>query len=84
VGRCAKTNFYERFGNPLRLAVEHVSFDKDPLGSAHRREKILKAYDSLLRDILKREPTINELLGSTRICEANAGVRTLAVQATTA
>lgn len=58
-------NFHKRFGG----RIEMVFLDKplEPTDQKIRNLKILKAYTLLLTEILKREPTEEELLGIVKI-----------------
>ena len=58
-------NFHKRFGD----RIEMVFLDKplEPTEQKIRDVKILKAYTLLLTEILKREPTPEELLGIVKI-----------------
>ena len=66
-GRSIKDNFNRRFGDPARIEIEYA---KDKIASseeAYRSEQISKAYTGVLKGILGREPTQDEIIGKTDI-----------------
>ncbi len=63
-GRSAKDNFKRRFGDPARIKIEYVKDKISPSEDEYRSEQISKAYAGVLKGILGREPTQEEILGN--------------------
>lgn len=67
-GRSAKDNFKRRFGDPARIEIEYA---KDKIASSeeeYRSEQISKAYAGVLKGVLGRESTQDEIFGKKAIC----------------
>ena len=62
-GRSAKDNFKRRFGDPARIEIEYAKDKISPSEEAYRSEQMSKAYAGVLKGILGREPTQDELSG---------------------
>jgi len=65
VNRSSKKNFQKRFGD----RIEVVYADK-PVDVEERRfsnERLCQAIKAVMTDVLKREPTLQELLGIDQI-----------------
>jgi len=58
-------NFYKRFGN--RIKVVYLDKPLEPTEQKIRNAKLRDAYKLMLTEILKREPTQEELLGIVKI-----------------
>ena len=58
-------NFYKRFGD--RIKVVYLDKPLEPTEQKIRNAKIRVAFTLMLSEILKREPTQEELLGITKI-----------------
>ena len=68
-----ETNFHKRFGNPPRITL---TFERTTDQALLREDaqRTLEAYADILRALLKREPTQNELFGNVLIQEAAGAV----------
>ncbi len=66
-GRSAKDNFTRRFGDPARIKIEYAKDKISPSDDAYRSEQISKAYAGVLKGVLGREPTQDELSGKEDI-----------------
>jgi len=64
-GRSIKDNFKKRFGDPAQIEIKYAKDKIAPSEEAYRSEQISKAYAGVLRGILGREPTQDEILGQT-------------------
>lgn len=60
-------NFKKRFGDPARIEIEYAKDKIAPSEEAYQSEQISKAYAGVLKGILGREPTQNEIIGKTDI-----------------
>ena len=58
-------NFRKRFGD--RIEIKYLDKPLEPTEQKIRNAKILTAYTLMLSEILKREPTQEELLGIVKI-----------------
>jgi hypothetical protein len=66
-GRSAKDNFTRRFGDPARIGIEYAK-DKIAISEeVYRSEQLSKAYAGVLKGILAREPTHDEVIGNTEV-----------------
>lgn len=66
-GRSTSDNFKRRFGDPTLIEIR---YDKDkiaPSEEAYRSGQISKAYAGVLKGILGREPTQDEVIGNTEV-----------------
>ena len=66
-GRSAKDNFKRRFGDPARIKIEYAKDKMSPSEDEYRSEQISKAYVGVLKGLLGREPTQDEILGQKDI-----------------
>jgi hypothetical protein len=66
-GRSTKDNFKRRFGDPARIKIEYAKDKISPSEDEYRSEQISKAYAGVLKGILGREPTQDEILGIKNI-----------------
>lgn len=66
-GRSAKDNFKRRFGDPARIESRYAKDKISPSEDAYRSEQISKAYAGVLKGVLGREPTQDEILGQKDI-----------------
>ena len=66
-GRSTKDNFKRRFGDPARIEIEYAKDKMVPSEEAYRSEQISKAYAGVLKGILGREPTQDEVIGNTEV-----------------
>ena len=66
-GRSAKDNFKRRFGDPVRIDIRYA---KDKISTSEdscRSEQLSKAYAGVLKGILGRESTQDEVIGNTEV-----------------
>lgn len=66
-GRSAKDNFKRRFGDPARIKIEYAKDKISPSEDSSRSEQLSKAYSGVLKCILGREPTQDEIIGKVDI-----------------
>lgn len=66
-GRSIKENFKERFGDPERIEIKFETGKLSPSEEARRNEATATAYVDVLRGILGREPTHDEIIGKVDI-----------------
>lgn len=66
-GRSAKDNFKRRFRDPARIKIEYAKDKISPSEDAYRSEQISKAYAGVLKGILGRESTQDEIVGKKDI-----------------
>ena len=66
-GRSVSDNFKKRFGDPARIKIEYAKDKIVPPEEVYQSEQISKAYAGVLKGILGREPTQDELLGKIDI-----------------
>ena len=66
-GRSIKDNFKRRFGDPGRIEVKYEIGKGSPSENTSRSEKLSKACAEVLRGLLGREPTQDEIIGKTDI-----------------
>ena len=66
-GRSAKDNFKRRFGDTARIEIRYAKDKMTPSEDSCRSEQISKAYAGVLKDILGREPTQDEIFGNKDI-----------------
>lgn len=66
-GRSIKDNFKRRFGDPVRIEVKYEIGKGSPAENTSRSEKLSKACADVLRGLLGREPTQDEIIGKTDI-----------------
>jgi hypothetical protein len=69
-GRSTKDNFKRRFGDPARIKIEYAKDKISPSEDEYRSEQISKAYAGVLKGILGRESTQDEILGRVDISKA--------------
>ena len=62
-GRSVKENFKKRFGDPARIEIKYATDKISPSEDLCRSEQLSKAYAGVLKGILGREPTQEEMLG---------------------
>jgi hypothetical protein len=70
MGRSVEDNFKKRFGDPMRVEVNYSK--EKPLPSSeesYQNKRLLKAYTEVLKGILGREPTQDEITGETNMRE---------------
>jgi hypothetical protein len=73
-GRSANDNFKKRFGDPVRIEIRYAK-DKMTLSEdSHRSEQLSAAYTGVLKGILGREPTMEEIIGKKDISGILLGV----------
>ena len=66
-GRNIKDNFKRRFGDPALIRIEYAKDKMSPSEDAYRSEQISKAYAGVLKGVLGRKPTQDEILGEKDI-----------------
>jgi len=67
MGRRISNNFKRRFGDPARIELQ---YPKDKLSlseESYRSEQLSKAYAGVLKGVLGREPTQDEIIGKADI-----------------
>jgi len=64
-----ESHFHKRFGNPPRITL---TFERTTDQALLREDaqRTFEAYSDILRSLLKREPTQDELFGNVLISEA--------------
>ncbi len=67
MGRSISDNFKKRFGDPARIEVRHETGKVPPSEDTYRSEQLSKACVEVLRGVLGREPTQDEILGTKDI-----------------
>ena len=65
--RTIHDNFKKRFGDPARIKIEYAKEKISPSEDAYRSGQILKAYSGVLKGVLGREPTHDEIVGKKDI-----------------
>lgn len=63
MGRSTSDNFKRRFGDPARMEVKYEPCKGSPSEDTCRSEQLSKAYAGVLKGVLGREPTQDEILG---------------------
>jgi hypothetical protein len=63
MGKSAKDNFKRRFGDPVRIKIEYAKDKTSHSEDEYRSEQISKAYAGVLKGVLGREPTQDEIIG---------------------
>ncbi len=66
-GRSTSDNFRRRFGDPARIEIRYAKDKMTPSEDSCRNEQISKAYAGVLKGVLGREPTQEEINGKTDI-----------------
>ena len=66
-GRSVSDNFKKRFGDPARIEIKFAKDKLSPSEEAYRDEKTTAAYVDVLRNLLGREPTHEEIIGKVDI-----------------
>lgn len=66
-GRSAKDNFKRRFGDPARIKIEYAKDKTSPSEDENRSGQISKAYAGVLKGVLGRDPTQDEIIGKIGI-----------------
>ena len=67
MGRSVSDNFKKRFGDPERIEIKFETGKLSPSEEARRNEATATAYVDVLRGILGREPTHDEIIGKVDI-----------------
>jgi len=67
MGRSVSDNFKKRFGDPERIKVQYSKDKVSPSEGSYRNEQLSKAYVDVLRGVLGREPTHDEIIGKVDI-----------------
>ena len=67
MGRSISDNFKKRFGDPERIEIKFETGKLSPSDEAYRDEKTAAAYVDILRNLLGREPTHEEIVGKVDI-----------------
>lgn len=66
-GRSISDNFKKRFGDPARIEIRYAKGKILPSEELYRSDQLSKAYTGILKGILGREPTQDEILGKADI-----------------
>ena len=67
MGRSISDNFKKRFGDPERIEIKFAKDKLSPSEESYRSEQLSKACVEVLRGVLGREPTQDEILGKVDI-----------------
>ena len=67
MGRRLSDNFKKRFGDPPRIEIKYTKKKLSSTEEVYRSSQIATAHAKVLRSILGREPTQNEILGKVDI-----------------
>ena len=65
--RSMSDNFRKRFGDPARIKLIYIKDKLLPSQKSFRNEQIIKAYVKVLKGIIGKEITHNEILGKADI-----------------
>lgn len=69
-GRSVSDNFKKRFGDPAKIEISYAKEKISPSEELYRSEQLSKAYAGVLKGILGREPTQDEIIGNKNISKA--------------
>jgi DNA-directed RNA polymerase specialized sigma subunit len=69
-GRSMSDNFKKRFGDPARIKIQTETKKASFPEESYRSQKIAEASIDILRGVLGREPTQDEILGKVDISRA--------------
>jgi len=69
-GRSTSDNFKRRFGDSERIEIRYAKDKMTPSEDSCRSEQLSKVYAGVLKGILGREPTQDEILGNKNISKA--------------
>ncbi len=72
--RSISDNFKRRFGDPARIEIKYAKDKLSPAEKSYRNEKMATAYVEVLRGILGREPTQDEILGKVDVSNKETGI----------
>lgn len=67
MGRSISDNFKRRFGDPARIKIKYAKNKLSPSEGSYRNKQIATAHADVLKGILGREPTQDEILGKEDI-----------------
>lgn len=67
MGRSVSDNFKKRFGDPARIEIKLAKDKLSPSDKAYRNKKTAAAYVDVIRNLLSREPTHEEIIGKVDI-----------------
>ncbi len=70
MGRSASDNFKRRFGDPARIKIQLETKKPSFSEESYRNQKIAEASIDILRSVLGRELTQDEILGKVDISRA--------------
>lgn len=70
MGRSTSDNFKKRFGDPERIEIKFETAKLSTFEESCRSEQLSKAYVEVLRGVLGREPTQNEIIGKVDILKS--------------
>ncbi len=70
MGRSTSDNFKRRFGDPARIKIQLETKKASFTEESYRSQKIAEASIDILRSVLGREPTQDEILGKVDISRA--------------
>lgn len=68
-----KADTQRRFGDPARIKIEYAKDKVVPSEESYRSEQISKAYAGVLKGVLDREPTQDEIIGEVDITKIKKG-----------
>jgi len=63
MGRSVSDNLKKRFGDPVRIEIRYAKEKISPSEELYRSEQLSKAYAGVLKGVLGREPTQDEIMG---------------------
>ncbi|MBI5872873.1 MAG: hypothetical protein HZB36_01860 [Candidatus Omnitrophica bacterium] len=69
--RTVHDNFKKRFGDPPRIEIKFEAKKASFVEEADRSKKMAEAATGILRGVLGREPTQDEILGRVDIAKAS-------------
>ncbi len=69
MGRTVSDNFKRRFGDPPRITLKFEKKKSSFVEEAGRNKKLAEAATGILRGVLVREPTQDEILGKVDIAK---------------
>jgi len=67
MGRSVLDNFKKRFGEPAKIELRYAKAKTPPSEDAYRSAQISKAYAEVLKGVLGREPTQDEIFGEANL-----------------
>lgn len=69
MGKSTSDNFKRRFGDPERIEIKYKIGKGATSEDTYRSEQLSKAYAGVLKGVLGREPTQDEIIGKVDIAK---------------